>query len=81
MTYQHPERNYVRMSVHETLNGYSIFAVNLNTNNTVPLTFGIATILNVAVPQDYRAHHYYSKDAENELQRLAMLNGWEALEE
>ncbi|MCQ2280827.1 MAG: hypothetical protein MJZ49_08530 [Bacteroidales bacterium] len=76
MKYIHPEREYIRAAVHETLNGYTVFAVNLHTNNMVPLTQGIATMLEAVLPEGYHPHHSSLRAAELDLKRLAEVNGW-----
>lgn len=79
MKYIHPEREYIRIEVHPTLNGYTVFAVNLQANNMVPLTQGIATMLEALLPEGYHPHHSSLKAAEKDLQRLAEVNGWAEL--
>ena len=81
MRYIHHDREYIRAAVHETLNGYTVFAVNLHTNNMVPLTRQIATMLDAALPEGYHPHHSSLKAAEKDLKRLAEVNGWAELSE
>lgn len=76
MRYIHPDREYIRAAVHETLNGYTVFAVNLHTNNMMPLTQGIATMLDAVLPEGYHPHHSSQAAAEKDLKRLAEVNGW-----
>ena len=76
MNYIHPEREYIRIEIHPTLNGYTVFAVNLQTNNMVPLTQGIATMLDAVLPEGYHPHHSSLKAAGKDMQRLAEVNGW-----
>ena len=76
MKYIHPEREYIRIEVHPTLNGYTVFAVNLQKNNMVPLTQGIATMLEALLPEGYHPHHSSLKAAQKDLKRLAEVNGW-----
>ena len=76
MKYIHHEREYIRIEIHPTLNGYTVFAVNLQTNNMVPITQGIATLLAAVLPDGYHPHHSSLKTAEKDLQRLAEVNGW-----
>lgn len=75
MRYIHPEREYIRIEIHATLNGYTVFAVNLHTNNMVPLTQGIATMLDAVLPEGYHPHHSTQVAAEKDLKRLAEVNG------
>lgn len=42
----------------------------------VPLTQGIATLLEALLPEGYHPHHSSLKAAEKDLQRLAEVNGW-----
>ena len=76
MKYIHPEREYIRIEIHPTLNGYTVFAVNLHTNNMMPLTQGIATLLEAVLPEGYHPHHISQAAAEKDLKRLAEVNGW-----
>ena len=76
MRYIHHDREYIRIEIHATLNGYTVFAVNLHTNNMVPLTQGIATMLEAVLPEDYHPHHTSLKAAQKDIERLAKVNGW-----
>lgn len=76
MKYIHPEREYIRIEIHPTLNGYTVFAVNLHTSNMMPLTQGIATLLEAVLPEGYHPHHSSLRAAELDLKRLAEVNGW-----
>ena len=79
MNYIHPEREYIRIEIHPTLNGYTVFAVNLQTNNMVPITQGIATLLDAVLPDGYHPHHSSLKAAQKDMERLAQVNGWAEL--
>ena len=81
MKYIHHEREYITIEIHPTLNGYTVFAVNQNTNNMVPLTQGIATLLEAVLPDGYHPHHSSLKAARKDMQRLAEVNGWAELTE
>ena len=76
MKYIHHEREYIRIEIHATLNGYTVFAVNLQTNNMVPITQGIATLLDAVLPDGYHTHHSSLKAAQKDMERLAQVNGW-----
>lgn len=76
MKYIHHEREYIRIEIHPTLNGYTVFAVNLQTNNMMPLTQGIATMLEAVLPEGYHPHHSSLSAAQKDLERLAKVNGW-----
>lgn len=76
MKYIHPEREYIRIEIHPTLNGYTIFARNLHTDNMVPITQPIATMLDAVLPSDYHPHHSSLKAARQDIERLAKVNGW-----
>ena len=76
MKYIHPDREYIRIEIHATLNGYTVFAVNLQTNNMMPLTQGIATMLEAVLPEGYHPHHSSLSAAQKDLERLAKANGW-----
>lgn len=75
MNYIHPEREYIRIEIHPTLNGYTIFARNLHTDNMVPITQPIATMLDAVLPEGYHPHHSSLKAAQQDLKRLAEANG------
>lgn len=79
MRYVHPEREYIRIEVRETLNGYGIFALNLHTNTFVEVTRNIANILDATLPEGFRSIHSTLKAAEKDLKSLAELNGWAEL--
>ena len=81
MKYIHHEREYITIEIHPTLNGYTVFAVNLQTNNMVPLTQGTATLLEAVLPDGYHPHHSSLKAAQKDMQRLAEVNGWAELTE
>ena len=76
MKYIHPEREYIRIEIHPTLNGYTIFARNMHTDNMVPITQPIATLLEAVLPDGYHPHHSSLRAAELDLKRLAEVNGW-----
>lgn len=76
MKYIHPEREYIRIEIHPTMNGHSIFARNLHTDNMVPMNQDIATLLEAALPEGYRPNHSSLQAAEKDLKRLAAANGW-----
>lgn len=76
MKYIHPEREYIRIEIHPTLNGYTIFARNMHTDNMVPITQPIATMLDTVLPEDYHPHHSNLKAAQQDIERLAKVNGW-----
>lgn len=76
MKYIHPEREYIRIEVHPTLNGFSVFARNMHINTMVPLTQGIATMLDALLPEGYHPHHSNLKAAQQDIERLAKVNGW-----
>lgn len=81
MNYLHPEREYIRIEIHPTLNGYTIFARNLHTDNMVPITQPIATMLDAVLPDGYHPHHSSLKAAEKDIKLLAEANGWAELSE
>lgn len=76
MKYIHPELEYIRIEVHPTLFGFSVFARNMHTNTMVSLTQGIATLLDAVLPEGYHPHHSSQAAAEKDLKRLAEVNGW-----
>lgn len=81
MKYIHPEREYITIEIHPTLNGYTVFAVNQHKNNMVPITQSIATLLEAVLPDGYHPHHSSLKAAEKDIKLLADANGWAELSE
>ena len=81
MKYIHHEREYIRIEIHPTLNGYTIFAKNMHTDNMVPITQGIATLLDAVLPDGYHPHHSSLKSAQKDMERLSQVNGWTELVE
>lgn len=81
MRFIHHEREYVRIEIHPTLNGYTIFARNMHTDNMVPITIATASMLDAVLPEDYHPHHSSLKSAQKDIQRLAEANNWPELSE
>lgn len=79
--YIHPEREYITIEIHPTLNGYTIFARNHHTYDMVPITQSIATLLDAVLPEGYHPHHSSLKAAEKDIKLLADANGWAELSE
>lgn len=79
--YIHPEREYITIEIHPTLNGYTIFARNHLNDNMVPITQSIATLLEAVMPDGYHPHHSSLKAAEKDIKLLADANGWAELSE
>ena len=79
--YIHSEREYITIEIHPTLNGYTIFARNHHTDDMVPITQSIATLLEAVLPEGYHPHHSSLKAAEKDIKLLADANGWAELSE
>ena len=79
--YIHTEREYITIEIHPTMNGYTIFARNQHTDNMVPITIDIATLLEASLPDGYHPHHSSLKAAEQDVKRLAEVNRWTELVE
>lgn len=66
--------------VRETLNGYSIEVLIVPTGDIVGLTPQVAAQLQIALPKPYRIQSCARENAIEQLDELARLNDWVAIE-
>lgn len=66
--------------VRETLNGYSIEVLIVPTGDIVGLTPQVAAQLQIALPKPYRIQSCALENAIEQLDELAKLNDWVAIE-
>ena len=78
--YFNPENERYRYYVRECMNGYSIQVLEVTSDDNVPLTPAVASQLQVSLPDTYRMQSCTKAAAEEELDRLAALNGWVVVE-
>lgn len=78
--YFNPENERYRFYVRECMNGYAIQVLLVPSDNNVPLTPSVAAQLQISLPDTYRLQCCTKEAAEEELDRLAALNGWVVVE-
>ena len=78
--YINPEDDRYVYHIQQTLNGYSIEVLIVSTGDIAGVTPSIAARLQVALPSLYRVQSCTLDAAEQQLDELASLNGWVALE-
>lgn len=78
--YINPEDDRYVYHIQQTLNGYSIEVLIVSTGDIAGVTPPIAARLQVALPSLYRVQSCTLEAAEQQLDELASLNGWVALE-
>ena len=76
MKYIDPQNQKYRFYVRECLNGYAIQVLNVEAAEHIPLTPAVASQLEIDLPDTYRLQSCTREAAEDELKRLAQLNGW-----
>lgn len=76
MKYIDPQNQKYRFYVRECLNGYAIQVLNVEADEHIPLTPAVASQLEIDLPDTYRLQSCTRDAAEDELKRLAQLNGW-----
>ena len=76
MKYIDPKNQRYRFYVRECLNGYAIQVLNVEAAEHIPLTPAVASQLEIDLPDTYRLQSCTREAAEDELKRLAQLNGW-----
>lgn len=79
--YINPEDDRYVYHIQQTLNGYSIEVLIVSTGDIAAVTPSIAARLQVALPKPYRLQSCTREAAEQQLDELAALNGWVALNE
>ena len=78
--YIDPENDRYQYQVVATLNGYTIEVLIMPTGGITSLKPSVAAKLQVAIPKNYRMQSCTREAAEQQLDELATLNGWVALE-
>lgn len=78
--YIKPNDDRYQYLVVTTLNGYSIEVLVVSTEDLAAVTPAVAAQLHITLPQSYRLQSCAEEDAEQQLDELAALNGWVAIE-
>jgi len=78
--YIDPEDDRYVYHIQTTLNGYSIEVLIVSTGDIAAVTPSIAARLQVQLPKPYSLQSCIREAAEQQLDELAALNGWVALE-
>lgn len=78
--YIDPEDDRYVYHIQTTLNGYSIEVLIVSTGDIAAVTPAIAAKLQVTLPNLYHVQSCTREAAEQQLDELATLNGWVALE-
>lgn len=78
--YTNPDSDRYQFMVRETLNGYSIEVLVVPTGDIIGLTPQVAAQMQIALTKPYRIQSCTHEAAEQQLDELAALNGWVALE-
>lgn len=78
--YKDPKNDRYQFLVRETLNGYSIEVLIVPTGKVLALTLSNAASIHVTIPKPYRLQSCTEEAAEKQLDELAALNGWAAIE-
>ena len=78
--YINPEDDRYVYHIQQTLNGYSIEVLIVSTSDIAAVTPAIAAKLQVTLPNLYHVQSCTREAAEQQLDELATLNGWVALE-
>lgn len=79
--YINPEDDRYVYHIQQTLNGFSIEVLIVSTGDIAAVTPSIAARLQVSLPNLYRVQSCTREAAEQQLDELATLNGWVALNE
>lgn len=80
MRYTKPDDDRYQFLVIHTLNGYSIEVLVVPTEDLAAITPTVAAQLYIKLPDSYQLQSCAEKDAEKQLDELAVLNGWVAIE-
>ena len=78
--YTKPDDDRYQYLVVTTLNGYSIEVLVVSTEALAAITPSVAAQLHIKLPETFRLQSCAKEDAEKQLDDLAALNGWVALE-
>lgn len=78
--YTKPNDDRYQYLVVTTLNGYSIEVLVVSTEALAAITPSVAAQLHIKLPETFRLQSCAKEDAEQQLDELAALNGWVAME-
>ena len=78
--YTKPNDDRYQFLVIHTLNGYSIEVLVVPTEDLAAITPTVAAQLHIKLPETFRLQSCAKEDAEQQLDELAALNGWVAIE-
>lgn len=78
--YLDPENDRYRYYVRECVNGFAIQVLVVPSGDNIPLSPQVAAQQQIALPDGYRIQSSTLEASEAELDRLAALNGWTAIE-
>ena len=78
--YTKPNDDRYQYLVVTTLNGYSIEVLVVSTEALAAITPSVAAQLHIKLPETFRPQSCAKEDAEQQLDELAALNGWVAME-
>ena len=79
--YTKPNDDRYQFMVIHTLNGFSIEVLVVSKEDLAAVTPSVAAQLQVKLPRNYQLQSCAEEDAEKQLDELAALNGWVALNE
>ena len=78
--YIKPNDDRYQFMVINTVNGYSIEVLVVSTEALAAITPSVAAQLHIKLPETFRLQSCAKEDAEKQLDELAALNGWVAME-
>ena len=78
--YINPENERYRYYVRECLNGFALQVLVVDRDENYPLVPSLAAQMGVVLPENYRMQSCTREAAEQQLDELAQLNGWVAVE-
>lgn len=78
--YIKPNDDRYQFLVVTTLNGYSIEVLVVSTEALAAITPSVAAQLHIKLPETFRLQSCAKEDAEKQLDELAALNEWVAIE-
>lgn len=75
-----PENERYRFYVRPCKDGYAIQVLVVSSEENIPLSPSVAAQLQISLPDTYRIQSCTRNAAEEQLDELAKMNGWEAVE-
>lgn len=79
--YIDPENERYQYMVRETFNGFALQVLVVPQSTLAALTPQVAAQIGVRLPDAYRLQSCKEENAQKELDRVATLNGWMAIEQ